>query len=76
MDVDVDEDSGQWASLHSACTRRDTGTDPQRDRGGNRHTVETGHNVGLTAITSKVIGTPSGKKQNHRRRGRRWVVEE
>lgn len=37
------------------------------DRRRNGHTVETGHNVGLTAIASKVIWTPDGRKQNHRR---------
>lgn len=43
-------------------------TDRQTDRRRNGHTVETGHNVGLTAITSKVIWTPDGKRQNHRER--------
>lgn len=45
---------------------RETKTDRRR----NGHTVETGHNVGLTAITSKVIWTPDGGKQNHKKRGR------
>lgn len=42
-------------------------TDRQTDRR-NGHTVETGHNVGLTAITSKVIWTPDGRRQNHRKK--------
>ncbi len=51
--------------MHSLDTQhaRDTRTVWQSDRRGNWHTVETGHNVGLTAITSKVIWTPDGKKQ-------------
>lgn len=40
----------------------------QTDRRRNGHTVETGHNVGLTAITSKVIWTPDGRRQNHRKK--------
>lgn len=40
------------------------------DRRRNGHTVETGHNVGLTAIASKVIWTPDGRKQNHRKEKR------
>lgn len=34
----------------------------------NGHTVETGHNGGLTAITGIVIWTPDGGKQTHRGR--------
>lgn len=62
-------------SLHPTCMHNSR-TVWQGDRRGNWHTVETGHNVGLTAITSKVIRTPDGKKQSHRKRGRRRVVDE
>lgn len=52
---------------HAACkqTVRQTGTQTDRETGRrNGHTVETGHNGGLTAITSIVIWTPDGGKTN------------
>lgn len=56
------------ANLHIFFQNKTKQTDRQTDRRRNGHTVETGHNVGLTAITSKVIWTPDGRRQNHRKR--------
>lgn len=66
---------------HAHVTREQFG---HSDRRGSWHTVETGHNVGLTAITSKVIWTPDGKKKQPQEEGRggggggrgRWMSEE
>lgn len=48
-------------------------TDRETERDG--HTVETGHYVGLTAITSKVIWTPDGRKQNQREREKKGETQ-
>lgn len=72
------QSNGRWwtrtSAPHWTCTH-ETRTNGRSDRRGNWHTVETGHNVGLTAITSKVIWTPDGEKQKPQKE-REEVVEE
>lgn len=64
-----------WTQSRHPAYTHNMRTVRHRDSRGSRHTVETGHNVGLTAITSKCIWTPDGKTESHRNRGRRKVKQ-
>lgn len=56
--------TGRGSNLHSQNAHTTQGQSNTSDSRGSRHTVETGHNVGLTAITSKCIWTPDKKREN------------